>query len=132
MNIPSAVADRPNRLRQFQFELRTLLIGIALLGAVGGYVAHEARIVRERRAWAASHIRLEYGPYGRTSPRHPDHAPTALRRWLGDKDYNTIYVSSEDVTAGAALFPEAEVIGGTPWGNDRWSMNASTTDRSSP
>jgi heme A synthase len=39
--------------RRFRISLRTLLIGVVLLSCVcaaGGYVAHEAAMVRERRA----------------------------------------------------------------------------------
>jgi hypothetical protein len=44
-------AEPPKRKRRcFQFRLRTLLIGVTLVAVVCGYVAWQAKIVRERRA----------------------------------------------------------------------------------
>ena len=45
-------ADPPKRKRRrFQFRLRTLLIGVTIFClVVGSYVAHEAKIVRERKS----------------------------------------------------------------------------------
>jgi hypothetical protein len=46
------LADQPSPRRRFQFRLRTLMIGVTLLAVVCvcDYVAHEAEIVRERKA----------------------------------------------------------------------------------
>jgi hypothetical protein len=57
---------------RFQFRLRTLLIGVTLLGAVGGLLGREWQIVRER----ASEIRWleERGPlppFAKSEPCYP-------------------------------------------------------------
>jgi hypothetical protein len=75
---PDTAAPRKPRRRRFQFRLRTLLFGVALLGAACGYVAHEASIVRERRAMLKRVVdrggQVSYGPED----------PQMLRRLLGD------------------------------------------------
>ena len=48
-------ADPPKRKRRrFQFRLRTLVVGVTLLAVVCAYVAHQARIVRDRQAWVVA------------------------------------------------------------------------------
>ena len=46
---PTAV--KSPRRRWYQFTQRTVLVGVALLAVPCAYVAHEYRIVAERRAW---------------------------------------------------------------------------------
>ena len=46
---PDAAKPKPRR-RWYQYSLRTLLIGVALLAVPCADVAHEARIVSERKA----------------------------------------------------------------------------------
>jgi hypothetical protein len=47
--------DQPSPRRRFQFRLRTLLIGVTLAAVACAYVAREAQIVRERKAWLKAH-----------------------------------------------------------------------------
>ncbi len=51
----------PSQRRRFQFRLRSLLIGVTLFALIPcGYVGWQAKIVRERKAWAAhQQYRLE-------------------------------------------------------------------------
>jgi hypothetical protein len=44
--------DQPSPRRRFQFRLRTLMIGVTLLGVACGYVGSQVNIVRDRRALA--------------------------------------------------------------------------------
>src|SRR5579859_1426597 len=113
-------AAQPKSRRRFQFSLRTLLIGVALLAVPCAYVAHEARIVAARKAWLESHPnwhRFELreqghiGEYVMPKPlRSPDRSssPHLIRRWLGDKDIPRVSVTSEEFEEAVALFPEAE------------------------
>ena len=48
---PNTAEPKKPRRRWFQFRLRTLLIGMMLLSVPLGDVAHELRIVAERKAW---------------------------------------------------------------------------------
>jgi hypothetical protein len=69
------------RGRWFQFRLRTLLIAVVLIGSACGYVAHEARIVRERNALLSEIARLSCP----TIDSFDDHAsPSWIRRMLSD------------------------------------------------
>jgi hypothetical protein len=44
--------DQPAPRRRFQFRLRTLMILVTLLAGVCGYIAWQAKIVKERKAVA--------------------------------------------------------------------------------
>ncbi len=99
-------STEPKR-RWFQFRLRTLLIGMALLALPGAYLGHEAKIVAARKAWLAAHFT---GAFKGARPFNPDKAPSALRRFLGDEPYNRIDLfSTDEIPAAEKLFPEAQV-----------------------
>jgi hypothetical protein len=102
----TAVPGKPRR-RWFQCRLRTLLVGVVLLGSACGYVAREARIVAARKAFPSWAAVTALPPY--MSP-HPENGPSALRRWLGDREYILVEVATAgDVPAAEAVFPEAGV-----------------------
>jgi hypothetical protein len=88
--------------RRFQFRLRTLLIGVSLFAVPLGYVSHQLRFVRERRAVAATLARS-----------HPGPGPSWLRNLLGDEGYWYIEVdpnaTDEEVEKCRNIFPEATV-----------------------
>jgi hypothetical protein len=106
------------RRRWFQFRLRTMLIGIVLLAPACAYFAHEAQIVRERKAWLETNRRWqEYALMWRfnfnISAANPDKCPSLTRRWLGDKPVTLIVVdpdSEVDLQSASELFPEAVVM----------------------
>jgi hypothetical protein len=118
------MADNPNtadpakpRRRWYQFRLRTLLIGVVLVAIPCGYVAHEWRIVAERKTWLLDHpqpmfsvdIAVFDGNGNVESP--PEPTIPRLRQWLGDEP--TKYVearSSGEEKAARKLFPEATRI----------------------
>ncbi len=106
-------------LPRFQFRLRTLLIGVALLSVPCAYVGWQYKIVRERTAWLAAH------PQGVLAKSYPARGwacgrtdrskdPSALRLWLGDVGHDRIFVSyyspQEEGDKAIALFPEAELF----------------------
>ncbi len=117
------MAEKPDnaepRRRRYQFGLRTLLIGVALLSvvcAVGSYVTGEARIVADRKAWSEAHPPWLGSKTGTGTPiecakRNESADPSQLRRWLGDSAIDLIEVFSDDnASAAIKLFPEAQVI----------------------
>lgn len=105
--------------RWFQFRLRTLLVGVALIGAACGYVAHEWRIVRERNAlrdWLVANRAGDYSPYiSWSSLPASEHPPPVswVRQLMGD--YGEIWIdltrraSAKDEAKVRAVFPEAEI-----------------------
>ena len=100
--MPNTEPKKPRR-RWFQFRLRTLLIGVVLLSVPFRYVAHEARIVRARKAWLATH-----SLHGCSS--HPN-ANSLVRRLLGDDEYNYMQTDgANDSDEAKQHFPEAEVV----------------------
>lgn len=94
--------------RWFQFRLRTLLVGIILIGAAC-HVAHEWQTVAARRAWITAHKSAWRGDsYTRAVTGFPDKRPSIIRRVLGDQQYTWLIVTSpEDVAEAQSLFPEA-------------------------
>ena len=111
------------RLPRFQFRLRTLMIMVTLVAAVCGYVAHEARIVRERRiqitARSSSRILVYHGEQALPN------GPNWFRFALGDVPIEWIspdhrYATSADMLR--ALFPEAVV--GDPKPVPRWALQS--------
>jgi hypothetical protein len=121
------MADNPNtadpgksRRPWYQFRLRTLLIAVPLLATPCGYIAHEAKIVRARRAFLEEQYQeskdrgpVHVGPpllfYGDT-----DQQASYVRRWLGDTGQWIVVVRASaplaEKQAAAALFPEAGVM----------------------
>jgi hypothetical protein len=98
------------RIPRFQFRLRTLLIGVALLGVPCLYVAHETRIVAQRKTWLAAHDYRDRGT-GSDLRIYGDHdkSPPLVRRWLGDTDQEFLHVPKSDAESAAAIFPEADI-----------------------
>jgi hypothetical protein len=105
---PNTCEPQKPRRRWFQFRLRTLLIAVVLLGSACGYVAHEASIVRARQKWFGSHDQPLTIIHW--NPAHPERGPSALRRWLGDKEYPTIQTEPKDVDEAERLFPKADLL----------------------
>ncbi len=113
------MAEKPDnavpRRRWYQFSLRTLLTGVALLGMACGYVAHDARLVAARKAWREAHPPRRDGSVFGTpiecAKRNESADPSQLRRWLGDSAIDLIEVFSDDnARAVIKFFPEAQVI----------------------
>ena len=104
--------------RWYQFSLRTLLIGVALLGVACAYVAHEARIVAARKAWIASHALPSPGIgshyFDVIAPGDRKQAPSVLRKWLGDFDciqWEVLSsISPKELHRAAAVLPEANIV----------------------
>jgi hypothetical protein len=108
----SAVQEKPGR-RWFQFRLRTLLIGMALLGVACAHVANEASIVHARKDWLANHdtAPVPVIEHRHWMAEHPDKSPSAIRRWLGDTPYCIISVYAKaDLGDTERLFPEAKIV----------------------
>ena len=105
----------PKPRRRLQFSLRTLLIVVAMLGvlfAVGRYVADQAKIVAERKAWIEAHGRGWVTGTVDFAQGDPEKRPSIIRRWLGDVAADNIEVhgSNTDLKVAAALFPEANIV----------------------
>ena len=108
--MPEKPDNAEPRRRWHQFSLRTLLIGVALLGVACAYLAHEAKIVQARKAW------LDDRPFWvaiqctTVNNRNPSADPTLIRRLLGDEAVERFIMSRHDDVSGAkALFPEARI-----------------------
>ena len=104
-----------SRRRWYQFALRTLLIGVALLALPCAWLAREAHVVAERKAWLAQHpeaavVAVEPSAVWWLNPRDPQKSPSTLRRWLGDKAVAWRYVNEEVVSSVVALFTEANTM----------------------
>ena len=108
---PTAVKSL--RRRWYQFTLRTLLIGVALLSVPCAYVAHEYRIVQARKEWITDRapvFQRALIPSKQVNQRNPASDPSLIRRWLGDKAETLIDVDSEaDSAIAKSLFPEAAI-----------------------
>lgn len=100
------MADKPKR-RWFQFRLRTLLVGVVLISVPLAYVAHEARIVAERKAWVAAHPTRAF----LTTVKKGDRRQIPLiRHLLGDEQQSMVVVVTEDqIQMAQSLFPEADI-----------------------
>jgi len=114
---PNTVESGKPRRRWFQFRLRTLLIGVALLGAACSYVAHEVKFVRDRQVFlnaSLSHFCFSQ------EMTDDDTTITGVRRWLGDTGMKVITFmplfdgppenSDEELRTARRLFPEARVV----------------------
>ena len=122
VEMPDNAEPGENPRGGYQFRLRTLLIGLALLGvlfAVGRYVADEAKIVAARKAWFDTHPPNGYfvdGSHIYETLAQGDNSKTlsVLRRWLGDFNYREIQVSPDTTPAQldeiTSLFSEAMVF----------------------
>jgi hypothetical protein len=131
INPNTAEPMKPHR-RWFQFRLRTLLVGMALLGAACGYVAHEVKIVEARKAWLRNHVADIRSPSIREEIRwlegNPAEKPSLIRRWLGDVDCSSDNImfayqyvilpndaSQAEIDEVRLLFPEALIGVEKPW-----------------
>jgi hypothetical protein len=99
--------DPPKRKRRwFQFSLRTLMIGVALLAVPMGYVGRQAEIVRQRRA--------VLNALPRWIPTNETTGLPWIRRLLGDEKVFWIALpktaSKPERQRMKALFPEALVL----------------------
>jgi hypothetical protein len=109
-------ADLPKRKRRrFQFRLRTLLIGVAILAVPCAYVGRQAMIVRERQTIIKNELinamTIDASGRDKVAPGRPD-IPW-IRRLLGDEDCLKIFAprsaTDEDIERFRSAFPEAEV-----------------------
>jgi hypothetical protein len=104
------MADQPPCRRRFQFRLRTLMVGVTIFCIVGGYVAHEAKIVQERRIEWKRSVKDRQVDF-----RNEDEFGVLnwTRRALGDKVVYIIYVPQEterdEIARLHAIFPEGRI-----------------------
>jgi len=104
---PNTAEPQKPRRRWYQFRLRTLLVGTALLSIPCGYVGNEWRIVATRWNWLLHH-RVAFGVYNETDASAPK--LPYVRRLLGDHSLHYVFVSTPDEEQiGKELFPEAQV-----------------------
>ena len=111
--------EPPKRKRcWFQFSLRTLMVGVTLLGVACAYIGWQAKIVNERRRLLESVLLHQGVVYPDLSPSHssgplPDRSPPWIRRLMGDVWMDGIYLdaktSDEVLERAATTFPEATV-----------------------
>jgi hypothetical protein len=112
---PSKAEPPKRKRRRFQFRLRTLMIVVTLLAGVCGYVAHEAKIVRDRNAWLRTHSQKSASGFGYGPSTKGDRAqrPGLIRQWLGDEEKRAIYAvdhTPSGLATAAELFPEATIF----------------------
>lgn len=94
----------------FQFRLRTLLVGVVLIGAACAYVAHEGRIVAARQQWIADNPKMFECTMPGTWSEPTESGVPLVRRLLGDKP--TTYLEAQDQAEYESmkkLFPEAHL-----------------------
>jgi hypothetical protein len=135
----TAELGKPHR-RWYQFGLRTLLVAMVLLAAAFGYVGHQARIVRQRKAmlegpealsragrgepeWLNNGVVMNY--ITASIPRGREELNLSwVRQWLGDFPVYVIFLDEstkvKDVDRYREMFPEAEVKTGDPFA---WEMH---------
>jgi hypothetical protein len=119
--------------RRFQFRLRTLLIGIALVSLLLGWLGWQFKVVQERRA-IRSEIQNAGGMFV-TLPPLPDPNEkftkqadiSWIRRLMGDEAVSVISLphdtltGDDDLTRIKAAFPEASIahvrFGPIQWNN---------------
>jgi len=108
---------------KLRFSLRTLFIVVALTGAASAFVAHENRIVQERKAidqWAE---KIPFCGAGYTRPPPP---VSWVRRLLGDVGVESFTVprgvSEREKDRIKAAFPEAQITDGYYYGGSLTPM----------
>jgi hypothetical protein len=115
---PNTAEPAKPRRRWHQFRLRTLLIGVALIGTACGYVAHEWRIVAARKAYYMANLCIVNELWG-TDLRvvvkgDPLRQPSLIRRLLGDSSRPSLEIPANYPPAFTAetqlLFPEATLL----------------------
>jgi hypothetical protein len=115
---PDTAEPQKPRRRRFQFRLRTLLIGVVLIGSACGYFGHESRIVQERKNWLSVHPFMFIHEDERRfaycfAAGNENRSPSQLRLWLGDEDCRVLYLFDSVTDAlkrAAAMFPEADLL----------------------
>jgi hypothetical protein len=111
---PPVPAKNSHRRRWFQFSLRSLMIFVALLAVPMGYVAHVAKIVRERKLLLDKVVSLGGGYSAIVSGRTWGKGPSLIDRVLGDEPIMVISFSRSTVgnrlTGLGAAFPEASIL----------------------
>jgi hypothetical protein len=113
--------------RRFQFRLRTLMIGVTLLGVGCWYITEQARIVRARQAgrgWFEPKIGIVFDDskplpqYFHVLFRNKTFPPSVpwMRRMLGDRAVfvfqfwrMTKWTDPKDLERVRELFPEAAI-----------------------
>ncbi len=121
MQTEPSKAEPPKRKRRwFQFSLRSLIIVVTLLAVACGYVAWQAKIVRERKAmrerWSGK-VWFRTPDMGSGSipppPTQPPAKVTWLRELLGDEAMEGIWLPNDtpqsEVDQIKALFSESKV-----------------------
>ena len=76
------------KLPRFQFRLRTLMIVVTIFCVVGGYVAHETKIARDRKAMVNRILYVEGGWTAHNT--EPNWSPPWIRRLLGDESIDEV------------------------------------------
>jgi hypothetical protein len=113
-------AEPPKRKRYwFQFSLRTLMIGVALLAVACAYVGLQAKIVRERetalRQAQEAKVAFPFLELPRNWSELYKQPLPLVRRWLGDEPVEAILceptVDPDVVRRLEELFPEANFCG---------------------
>ena len=101
-----AEPEKPRR-RWFQFRLRTLLVGVVLIG-IACYTAREYRIVAARNSWLAQHPQSDIGgSFLIVSRPIASRSLSAFRQLLGDAPQISIAVMNPEEEASAKqLFPQ--------------------------
>jgi hypothetical protein len=112
------MADQPTPSRRFQFRLRTLMIGVALLAVACAYLGWQAKIVRERRAELSRVVEMRLvGIDGSDEER----IIPWIRCALGDKRVASIKMlvgtDAAELDRLRILFSEAKVEVWTPAGS---------------
>jgi hypothetical protein len=94
---PPNAAPPKRKRRWYQFTLRSLMIVVTATAAACAWVAHEGRVVQERRAlrqWieegggACANNDLA----ARIPPVSKINEPSIVRRWLGDQTVATVFL----------------------------------------
>ncbi len=104
-------AEPPKRKRRwFQFSLRSLLIGVALLAVPCGYVGRQGEIPTRRRNLLSEHHFTFPSEY---MPGEPGSIPWIRRAVFGDQAVERLRirpgVTEEEVEELRSAFPEAKV-----------------------
>ncbi len=93
-----------------QFSLRALLVATTVIAGPGAWVAHNANLVRQRKAMDSSSSSFRFFTDGR-----PERSLPWLRRALGDEPIGGIYYDADrdpdgsELRRARELFPEAEI-----------------------
>jgi len=99
------MSEAPQR-HWFQFSLRSLLVGVALLAVFLTWLAVQVDWIRQRRAAIASGIAV---PHRFSTPHIVPNPPFGFRL-LGEEGQRHLFVSASQFGRVCQLFPESEVI----------------------